>query len=356
MFDQNGRVLIELTSTGIPSRWDLYAGGLQIASYQWGNTYFIVSDWLGTARNWMDWAGNSYETCTNLPFGEGPNCSNTDLSPMHFTGQEHDSESNLEHTWFRQYSSTQGRWMSPDPAGLAAADPSNPQSWNQYAYVRNNPVNAVDPLGLFMYVSVPDYNSLFWYLAGSPISREYIIEPGGGNGSGGGDPGPPVLKRQAPTQTPANDGQRNCTPSPTSGVGQSLRRTATAALLTTQFFSGFGPSDVSFGPDSAASQGMALSDGVQTALNDYAVTGRTSGLYTFDAPNVARTGLNSMGQFVGSFTWTITPANGGINLSLSNYTSVWSGSYHKLPNHSRASFAPLGTTHQTYNIFVSCGG
>src|SRR5207245_3061716 len=54
----------------------------------------------------------------------------------------------LDHTQFRQYSSSLGRWMHPDPAGLAAVNPSNPQSWNRYAYVMNNPLGAVDPLGL----------------------------------------------------------------------------------------------------------------------------------------------------------------------------------------------------------------
>jgi len=49
---------------------------------------------------------------------------------------------------YREYHSTQGRWVSPDPAGLAAVDPSNPQSWNRYAYVTNNPLALTDPLGL----------------------------------------------------------------------------------------------------------------------------------------------------------------------------------------------------------------
>jgi len=38
--------------------------------------------------------------------------------------------------------------MHPDPAGLAAVDPANPQSWNRYAYVLNNPLALIDPLGL----------------------------------------------------------------------------------------------------------------------------------------------------------------------------------------------------------------
>jgi RHS repeat-associated protein len=42
----------------------------------------------------------------------------------------------------------QGRWPSPDPAGLAAVDPSNPQSWDRYAYVLNDPLTLVDPTGL----------------------------------------------------------------------------------------------------------------------------------------------------------------------------------------------------------------
>jgi len=37
--------------------------------------------------------------------------------------------------------------MSPDPAGMAAVDPGNPQTWNRYAYVENNPLAYVDPDG-----------------------------------------------------------------------------------------------------------------------------------------------------------------------------------------------------------------
>jgi RHS repeat-associated protein len=48
----------------------------------------------------------------------------------------------------REQNATWGRWLSPDPAGLAAANPANPQSWNRYAYVGNNPLSFIDPLGL----------------------------------------------------------------------------------------------------------------------------------------------------------------------------------------------------------------
>src|SRR5207245_2740325 len=79
------------------------------------------------------------------PFGEPYAQSGTADPP--FTGQRQDTVAGLYDFPAREYS-YQGRWSSPDPAGLAAVDPSNPQSWNRYAYVMNNPLNSVDPLGL----------------------------------------------------------------------------------------------------------------------------------------------------------------------------------------------------------------
>ena len=66
-----------------------------------------------------------------------------------FTGEFRDTLPGLYDFLYREYSPVQGRWLSPDPAGMAAADPTNPQSWNRYAYVLNNPLSNVDPLGLY---------------------------------------------------------------------------------------------------------------------------------------------------------------------------------------------------------------
>jgi RHS repeat-associated protein len=63
-----------------------------------------------------------------------------------FTGKERDSESNLDNFGARYDSLAMGRFMSPDPDN-AGADPTNPQSWNMYAYVINNPLAFVDPDG-----------------------------------------------------------------------------------------------------------------------------------------------------------------------------------------------------------------
>jgi len=58
-----------------------------------------------------------------------------------------DSATGLDYAVNRYYSSQWGRFVSPDPsAGSIRAD--NPQTWNRYMYVMNDPVNRNDVSGL----------------------------------------------------------------------------------------------------------------------------------------------------------------------------------------------------------------
>jgi len=99
---------------------------LDVGTYASSTTFFEHSDWRGTVRARSTVYGASYQDCSSRPFGDALSCTGS-LSgyAIQFTGDEHDSESNLEHTLFRQLSTTQGRWISPDPAGIAAVDPAN---------------------------------------------------------------------------------------------------------------------------------------------------------------------------------------------------------------------------------------
>jgi hypothetical protein len=125
--------------------------------------------------------------------------------------------------------------------------------------------------------------------------------------------------------------------------------------MTGEFFSGLGPGNPTFDPNSATSQVMAQSGPVQEVLNSYYMTGQTSGLYTFGGPGLVSAGGNPVAQFVGSFRWSITPGNGGINLSLTNTTSFRSLTYDVGPQWQRGSWpTPMGNTHQTYNITATC--
>jgi RHS repeat-associated protein len=63
-----------------------------------------------------------------------------------FPGKERDAETGLDFFEARYYSSPQGRFMSPDEP-LFDQSPEDPQSWNLYGYVRNNPLRFADPNG-----------------------------------------------------------------------------------------------------------------------------------------------------------------------------------------------------------------
>ena len=60
---------------------------------------------------------------------------------------ERDKATGLDHTWFRKHENQAGRWTSPDPYN-GSMNIGNPQSFNRYSYVNNQPTNYVDPSGL----------------------------------------------------------------------------------------------------------------------------------------------------------------------------------------------------------------
>ena len=65
---------------------------------------------------------------------------------MQFTGKERDAETGLDFFDARYFSGPQGRFTSPDEP-LADQSRLDPQSWNLYSYVRNNPLKYIDPTG-----------------------------------------------------------------------------------------------------------------------------------------------------------------------------------------------------------------
>ena len=65
-----------------------------------------------------------------------------------FTLKERDNETGLDYFGARYYGSTQGRFTSVDPVFISARRMINPQIWNLYSYVGNNPLNATDPTGM----------------------------------------------------------------------------------------------------------------------------------------------------------------------------------------------------------------
>ena len=127
---------------------------------------WLVTDQLGTPRIILDQSGSLANVSRHdyLPFGEElfagtggrtttqgytiSGAASADGARQKFTGYEADAETGLNFAQARYQSSTQGRFTSPDPFG-GSMSPASPQSFNRYSYVGNNPVNRIDPSGLF---------------------------------------------------------------------------------------------------------------------------------------------------------------------------------------------------------------
>ncbi len=165
---------------GIEGR--IYWDGMQIAYRGFsGQTYFQHKDYLGTNRIRTNYQGAVAATESSLAFGDGFKqnilIAGSDQDNDQFAGQEKDAESSSEHAQFRQYSSLQGRWMSPDPYD-GSYRLGNPQSFNRYAYALNNPLSSADPLGLDGDCEDDD---------GASPECAQALSGGGGDGLGGGD-------------------------------------------------------------------------------------------------------------------------------------------------------------------------
>jgi RHS repeat-associated protein len=122
-----------------------------------GNIHFEHQDWLGTERVRTTKAGVLEGSYTSLPFGDAFSASGTDTNIGHFAQLDHDmsASSGLEHATFREYNSTRGRWLNPD-SYLGSYNEGNPQSFNRYTYVGNNPLTATDASGLMMNLNIND--------------------------------------------------------------------------------------------------------------------------------------------------------------------------------------------------------
>jgi RHS repeat-associated protein len=130
--------------------WNSSSGGTDI---RW-----LVADHLGTPRMIIDQTGSLAGVTRHdyLPFGEeliagqgGRTIQqgySGDNIRQKFTQKERDNETGLDYFGARYYASTQGRFTGAD-AFFKDSNVNDPQSWNKYAYVRNNPLKYLDELG-----------------------------------------------------------------------------------------------------------------------------------------------------------------------------------------------------------------
>ncbi|MFN7646103.1 MAG: RHS repeat domain-containing protein [Acidobacteriota bacterium] len=114
---------------------------------------FLTEDHLGSVRLVTGPLGNVIRRHDYRPFGQdlsgvngrGPRYGDS-RNVKRYTGKERDGETGLDYFGARYMSAAQGRFTGPD-APFMDQHENDPQSWNLYSYVRNNPLIFTDPTG-----------------------------------------------------------------------------------------------------------------------------------------------------------------------------------------------------------------
>ena len=142
-----GQVIAEITSSGLWQRGYVYLGG-QMLAVQDSGVYWVHQDPVTKSQRLTNSAGNIASWVDMDPWGgETGRSSNQALQPHRFTSYERDGNGS-DDAMMRRY---EGKWRmfaQPDQFG-GSYNLSDPQSFNRYAYTQNDPVNYVDPIGLF---------------------------------------------------------------------------------------------------------------------------------------------------------------------------------------------------------------
>jgi len=126
-----------LTSAGIASAQD--------------TVIYYHTDAIGSVRMITDANGGVVTRYDYLSFGgdcaPNPPCTAQSPDTHQFAGKERDTDTGLDYFGARYYDSISGRFTTVDPLLNIQTAIRDPQQWNRYAYVLNNPVRYTDPDG-----------------------------------------------------------------------------------------------------------------------------------------------------------------------------------------------------------------
>lgn len=176
-------VYVSGTPPTSPTREYIYSRSALIAKIEGTVTQYYHSDHL-SARVMTDSSGNKIGEQGHFPYGETWYPNNT-TTKWEFTSYERDAESGNDYAMARYNVNRLGRFSAPDPLSGSIRDP---QSLNRYSYVVDDPIDHVDPLGLYCEF----YPSGCGYGGGDPsgiYGRFGEGSPGCGDACGGGGGG-----------------------------------------------------------------------------------------------------------------------------------------------------------------------
>ena len=159
VYHLDGSLLYETNTAGSYSMHylSLHTGGLpqglavvvnDSAQSQSEEILYQHNDHLTTPKVLTDSTGNIVWQASYTPFGLAAVNADVDgdgtsfILNTRFPGQHYDAETGLHYNYFRYYDPSTGRYITPDPIGLAGGI-------NTFGYVGGNPLIRYDALGLF---------------------------------------------------------------------------------------------------------------------------------------------------------------------------------------------------------------
>jgi RHS repeat-associated protein len=160
-YGPSGEVLDETDATGSTANAAfseyVYFAGARIARRDYlNNVYYYFEDQVNSSRVIAEMpAGSTTPTlCYDAdfyPYGGEIDFTDTCAQNYKFQGKERDPETGNDYFGARFYSSTYGRFLSPDwssvPAPVPYANLTNPQTLNLFAFVNDNPESFADLTG-----------------------------------------------------------------------------------------------------------------------------------------------------------------------------------------------------------------
>ncbi|GGX65926.1 RHS repeat-associated core domain-containing protein [Saccharospirillum salsuginis] len=184
-FYWSGTHLVGETRNGTERRYIL-EGLTPVGFVENGEAYHYLRDHLGTAHEVVGSSGTMVWQADYRAFGKMSNSVNTVENRLRFPGQYFDSETGLHYNLNRYFDPGSGRYTTDDPIGVKGGV-------NVYQYAANNPINIIDPFGLYTVAGGANFS--FGWGAGATFGLN-LVSDGNQNigiqfvsGGGGDTPG-----------------------------------------------------------------------------------------------------------------------------------------------------------------------